>query len=109
MVADGHAANAIPDLLDDASALVAADHREDRFDPHQRLRFRRRIEVTGVQVLVAVAQPGVGPLDQHLAGLRCVDFDLLDRPVLSNAVDHGSLALHLETPFSPAHHDSTSW
>ena len=66
VVAGRHARDARPDGLDDAGALVAAD---DRVPP---------AGVGVPQVLVGVAQPGVGHLDQHLARPGVEDLELDD-------------------------------
>ncbi len=94
VIAHGNGRHAGPDLGDDTGALVAADHREDRIDPHRLQRLRRRHEVTGDQVLVTVTEARVGPSHEHLTGLGAVDGDLLDRPGPTDPPDDPCLALH---------------
>ena len=57
-----------PDRLDDAGALVPADHGE----PHPRVAL--------LDVVVGVAQPGGVELDPHLVGARVVQLELGDLP-----------------------------
>jgi hypothetical protein len=66
----------------DAGALVAADDRE------------RHRDVAGDQVLVGVAQPARGELDQYLALLRRVELSVLDLPFLVQTPEHRGLGLH---------------
>src|SRR5690348_6721075 len=71
-----------PDARHDAGPLVAADDRE------------RHRDVAGDQVLVGVAQPARGELDQDLALLRGVELDFLDLPLLVQTPEHRGLGLH---------------
>ena len=50
------------------------------------------------QVLVAVAHPAGGQLDQHLTGLGRVEFDLLDAPRRVSLPQDRGLGLHSRTP-----------
>src|SRR5215470_5356946 len=75
----GHAG---PDLLDDARALVAADDGVTDGD------------VTGLQVLVGVAQAGRHPAHQHLAGLGGIEVHLGDLEVVAHLAENRCLGLH---------------
>ena len=98
MIAHGDARDTRTDLGDDAGAFVSADHRVDGLDPHRLLEVGRRIEIAGEEMFIAVAQAGVRPPDEHLAGLGRIDLDLLDRPVLIGTVDDSGFAPHSDTP-----------
>ena len=76
-----------------AGALVAADHRE-LLDAHLLWRLLGQRHVAGDQVLVGVAQAGADELDQHLAGLRRIELDLLDAPLGLRLPQDGGLHLH---------------
>ena len=65
-VAGGEVGDAGADLLDDARALMPADHRQ------------RGGQVTGDDVLVGMAQAAAAEGDQDLPLLRRVELDLLD-------------------------------
>jgi hypothetical protein len=72
-----------PDLDHDAGAFVARDDRSGEGD------------VAGDEVVVGVAEPGRGELDQDLALLRGVELDLLDLVRLVDSVEDGGLDLHV--------------
>ncbi len=82
MVADREPGDAVADLLDDARPLVPADDGvADR-------------DVAGAQVVVGVAQPRGGELDQDLTGLRLVKVELDDLEVLADVPEHRCSCLH---------------
>ena len=89
VVADLEAGDVGAEFLDDAGALVAADDRS----PGQR-------DVTGVHVVVAVADAGGGELDPHLTRRGRIDLDFLDTPTGPGAglPDQGSDRFHVCTP-----------
>ena len=68
VVTGGQPADALADLLDHAGTLVATDDRQ----------LER--EISRHEMLVGVTHPGCGQFDQHFAGLRVVELDLLDAP-----------------------------
>ena len=84
VIADGKVVDAWPDLLDDARALVPADHRQ--WHPG---------EVTRPDVVVGVAQASRLERDQDLAVLRSVEVDFLDGPVLVDLPQHRGVRLHV--------------
>ena len=88
VVARLHARDAGADLLDDARALVAEDHRQ------------AGLEVAVGDVHVGVAEPGVGVPDEDLALLRAREVELDDLDRLAGLVDDSSLGLHRETSSS---------
>ena len=63
-----HAADPRPAFLDDAGALMAADHRE------------AGQEIAVAKVLVGMAEPGRDPADQHLTLLGLIELELGDLP-----------------------------
>ena len=80
--------HARPDLDHDARALVAEDRREQALGVG-----------AGERVRVGVADAGRLDLDQHLAGLRPLELDGLDRERLPGLVRHRRAYVHL--PASP--------
>ena len=79
MVADLDPGNGVAHRVDDARALVPADHRQ----PHRRVAL--------LDVVVGVAQARREELDPDLVGLRVVQFKLGDLPRLAgHAADRGS-------------------
>ena len=86
VVTDREPGDAVADLLDNARALVPADDRvPDR-------------DVAGTQVVVGVAQPRGGELDEDLAGLRPVQVEFHDLEVLANVPEHRCSCLHQDLP-----------
>ena len=81
MVAGGERGDARPDLDHLTGALVPADDRELL---NAELGGDRGVErhVAGDEVLVGVAQAGADQLEEDLTGLRRIEVDLLDDPVL---------------------------
>ena len=69
------------DRLDDARALVSADHRH----PHRRVAL--------LHMVVGVAQAGRVELDQDLVGLRVIELELSDLPGLAGFPGRPRLAL----------------
>src|SRR4051794_37233682 len=80
MVALGHPGHAGTDGLDDARALMPADHRQPR-------------TVALPDVLIGVAQPGRHHADEYLARLGRVQVDLGYLPPLSWLAEHRRLGL----------------
>ena len=79
MVADRDPGDGRADRVDDARALVTADHRQ----PHGRVAL--------LDMVVGVAQAGGEELDPDLVGLRVVELKLGDFPRLAgHAADRGS-------------------
>ena len=91
VVTDGDAGDTRAHLDDHTRTFVATDRRE-----HGCRRLPRRHHVAGDQVLIAVAQAGGLPFDDHLTDLRSVDLDLLDLPFLMRPVKDCCLALHVD-------------
>ena len=83
MIALLHARHARADVDDDARALVAEDRREEPLGILARER-----------VLVGVADAGRLDLDEHLALLRPLEVDRLDRERLPCAVGDGGACFH---------------
>ena len=86
VVAGRELRHAVADFEHDARAFVAADHREHRRQAVRLHHLVGRGHVAVADVLVGVTQPGGGHLDEHLAGLRRVEFEFLDRPLLTHVV-----------------------
>ena len=82
MVAGREGGHAGPDLLHDAGALVAADHRAE--EGH----------VAGQEVLVGMAQPGSHQPDEDLVVLGRVELDVFDLPLAARLPQHGRLCPH---------------
>ena len=82
MVAGFDADHPGADLLHDAGALVAADHRE------------RDGDVAGDEVGVGVAQPRGRQADEDLLLPGRVEVDLLDAPLLAETPQDGGGRLH---------------
>ncbi|MEZ5297493.1 MAG: hypothetical protein R2697_14825 [Ilumatobacteraceae bacterium] len=89
MVAGLEPVDARTDLLHDAGALVAADHRRAGSGTG---------EVAGHDVLVGVAHAGGDQLDQHFVLLRGIELDLLDAPRRVDLAQDGGACLHVQTP-----------
>jgi hypothetical protein len=94
------AADAWPDLEDDASALVAANDGEEA--TLRRLgevpSLLTGTDVTPAQVLVGMTKAGSFPLDQNLLLPRWIQLDFLDTPVLPTTEEDRSVRLHVDTP-----------
>ena len=85
MVALTHPGDARPDLLDDARALVAADH-------------RIAVGATLADVLVGVTQATDHHPDEHLVLLGLVEVELGHLPLLARPSDDCCACLHGVTP-----------
>ena len=86
---------------DDVVALLHAGHarrRRRRTTPAPFVAEDRREQPLGIgaraRELVGVADAGRLDLDQHLAGLRALELDLLDDQRLARLVRHGRACLH---------------
>ena len=79
--------HALPHALDDAGALVAEDAR----------RVPGRVGARG-RVEVGVADAAGGEPDEHLAGLRLREVDLLDDERLPELLEHGGADPHAGDP-----------
>ena len=93
VVARLHGGDPGPDLDHLASALVAADDRE-LLEADQLGDLGRQDHVAGDEVLVGVAQARGSELDLDLAGLRLVELDVLDAPVVADPVENCCARLH---------------
>ena len=82
VVAGFEIANPRADLLDDASALVAADDRH------------RHREVARARMVIGVAEPGCLEGDQDLTLLRPVEIDFLDAPISIDFPQNRRVHLH---------------
>src|SRR5215475_11412480 len=85
VVAGLNRSHLVADRLDDPRALVAEHDRPVEREPP--------LSVDDVQI--AVAYPGRGGADQHLAAPRLVDFDRFDGQRLIYLAKHRSVDLHL--------------
>jgi hypothetical protein len=81
MVAGGELGPPLADGFDDPGAFVPADDGQ-------------RGRVAGADVLVRVAETGVGEADQDLARLRRGEFEFGDLPVLAGCGHDGGTGLH---------------
>ena len=86
MIAHLQVADPGADLLDDARPLVPADDRQCHAG-----------QISGLDMVVGMAQPGGLERDQDLALLRSVEVDFLDRPRLVESPQHGGVRLHAST------------
>ena len=89
MIANNDAGDTRSDFNDNASAFVTTNDGEETFDAHEGPELFGRNHVASDQVLIAVAQTCGAPVNNHFAGLRWVDFDFLDFPLLIQAPQHG--------------------
>src|ERR1700733_10871977 len=59
-------------------------------------------DVAGPQMIVGVTHARRGEPDENLAGLRRVEFEFRDLPVLADIPEHRCLRLHANTSFASA-------
>src|SRR5262249_49120805 len=78
------------DFTHDAGALVATDRREHGRQPEGAHHLVGRRHVALENVVVGVAQPGGGHLDQNFAGAGRVELEFLDRPPAADVVQDRS-------------------
>jgi hypothetical protein len=83
VIAGRHGGHSGADGLDDAGALVTADHGK----------LHRR-HVARDHVIVRVTQPRGHDLDEYLVGLRLVEVDLGDLPLPRLGEQDGRFGLH---------------
>src|SRR5271157_1190153 len=84
----------VADFTHDAGALMAADRWEHGWQsqgPHHLIGSRH---VAFEDVVVGMAQPGGGHLDQHFAGAGRVQLEFLDRPWPADVVQDRRAASH---------------
>src|ERR1700747_1804729 len=79
VVARREIGDAVADPAHDAGTLVAADRREHGWQPEGSHHVVGRRQVAFEYVVVGVAQPGRGHLDQDFAGFRRVQLAFLDK------------------------------
>ena len=91
MIANYDAGDSGSDFNNNASTFVTTNDREETFDAHEGPELFGRNHVASDQVLIAVAQTCGAPVNNHFAGLRWVDFDFLDLPLLIQAPQYGGL------------------
>ena len=97
MVAGLHGGDAGTDLDDLAGTLVTADDRE-LLEAHQGGDLGIEDHVAGDEVLVGVTETGRRELDLDLTGLRIVQLDVFDAPVLALLPENRCLCLHWVLP-----------
>src|SRR6201997_4585175 len=85
---------AVTDFTHDAGTLVAADRREHGRQPEGAHHVVGRRHVAFEYVVVGVAQPGRGHLDEDFAGVGRVQLEFLDRPRPADVVQDRRAAFH---------------
>ncbi len=83
MVADLEAAHTRPHVAHDAGSLVTPA-----------IRKVGELHVAGGKVVVGVAEPAGGELDEHLVLLGAVEFDLDHLPLSRLLEEHSGLGFH---------------
>jgi hypothetical protein len=91
VIANHDARDAGANFNNNASTFVTTNDREETFNAHEGPELFGRNHVAGNQVLITVAQTCSAPVNNHFTGLRWVDFDFLDLPLLIQAPQYGGL------------------
>ena len=94
VAAGGELGYPVTDLDDDAGALVAADGGRHRRQPERAENVLGRGHQALPNVFIGVAQPRGNELQEHLAGARRVEIDVLDRPRCTVFVQYRGAGSH---------------